>query len=1363
MKVAKNVFNKGVVSGIDPLAHPNDSLFDATNAEFSSVDGNLFAVSRQRGNTYSGQITPGYIAMATRTSGSVAYIFSVEVINERPTGRAQIGTFPSPDYSKKGVHEFRQEYAPLMNYGGDSQQYPLLNGPFVSRNFNVFPGSDIEMELQNDYDGSVNIIVNDGKNPTWIINSGFANRYGNFGELIEREGKATNKYHENNFKNTLRLILNSTKIMKVDFQGVLNGGSLRAGNYRYFFFYMTNDGSLTQMINESMDVQVFEGNSPADIKGDDATGNPTNKFVSFSLSNLDDSFPYIKVYFTYSYGSAEALKNSFELVNPVRFGSNSVLFTHTGMERQSGIDPDFLNKRIGSIESIGSITQIQGHLFGANIKEQGRNIREYRKFAAKVITGSKQIKMDLFGTAPVLANLSVGSTGPSVVGDAFSGGYYNPFNTYNHLGYMGRETYPFGIVFIYKDGTVTPAFPVLGVDNEEGNSDLALSSVTNWQVEQMIDNGGYLQANNDLVNTNGIYRFPKREVNPGLLLDPVDSGKAMVNGVTFQLPDINSSEFAELRNDTIGFFFVRGERKPDLISQGYLIDTVTVPSVDLGLPNEAFQSMAQYRAGYSPITSKFVPAFDFTLEAVKAYETYGRNQNRMRSNFKGDGGIYPYKLNFRNRDFAFREKFAFISAEVALEKEKTLQVLSAKNVSLHLMGKVITEYEFATASAMNGLADHFSLIRTKAFERAVQVLSAKANWVVGGSGLRNNEGFSAGLFVNARRERGNDVHYMHFPLRFNDYVGISIDAKLTLGEPAQLIGSNDGELLSGLLNKQRKAAALINVYDAAGPRTTDNLKSIYSSVANETYQQISRRFYWNDSIEGADPSLSVQANQDQNGKITCFGGDCFINPMFRKIFFNQYPDQTSPTDDTNENSKCNVGYTLGLVTESHLNAAIRSEETADVNEQGRRTFLPFGVDSNDTGDEFGENNPLRKSRLLESAILNKGYKAVHSLRNYFTVSDDSSYIGSNWFSRVIVSAKHSPNSFDNAYRNLSGINFQDYNPELGKIVRIMNYRDQLLAVYENGVLIIGVNQRIQTGSDAGGSIFIEAQGVLPPAASPLSLDTGSKWHDSIVNAYGTIMGIDSDRDVVWAITEGSLKEISLMRYDARLRQLLESFKSKEKGIFDNIVATHLDKKVVWSFLGKQKQDEAIGYDLLLQGFIGNVDYIPVASFKLPGRNYLFNARENHNYFYLHDSISAQYGTYFNRQYPFRISFVVNQEPDAEKVFDNLELISNHVLPDQVIYKTQGTRTIQQINFDAARKRLSNAVYRINKAEIAIPPVSEITEESLYGFVDQIKANAKSLLRKKSRQKGQAILIELVYGGNGLVKINSALTHYRNLK
>jgi|GEM_PF-4119355 hypothetical protein len=1362
MKQSKNVFSKGVVSGIDVLSHPKDSLWDAVNAEFVSSDGNLFAITNSKGFKLSGSITSGYIPVVAKSIKGIAYIFSIQLNGNIPTGRAEIGCYPSPDWESTTEKLLLDKYSPLMNYQGDNLFYPFFDGPFRSSLFNVKSDADYEIELQNDYDGSVNLILNDAKNPTLIINSGFKTVPGNKAVRVNRAGKATNRYGPENFDNTLKLILNSSRIMNVKFAGVNNGGQLQAGHYRYFFYYMTNDGTLTQMVNESMDVHVFNGNSPADTVGDRAKGDKTTKFVAFQLKNLDDSFPFIKVFYTYSFGETEAFSVTFELTNPVRFQDNSTRFTHTGFEPVNGTSPDFLNKRIGSIESVGSIAQVQGRLFAAKIKEKGRNLSLFRSFAARTSIGSRQIKMEIFGTQKNLSTVSAGSTGPNEVADAYAGGYYNPYNIYHYTGYFGNETTPFALVFIYKDGSVTPAFPVLGVDNSSGSNDSLLQTVGRWQIDLMIKEGGYLNGDQNLINTNGIYRFPKRENSTGITLDQINPGLAKVNGVTFKLPDINDPEYALIKAETIGFYLVRGERRPDLLSQGYLIDTINIPAIDVGNPNEPFQSIARFRGGYSEITSKFVPAFDFTLEAVKAYETYKDKGERLRSNYKGKGGIHPFKFNFKGRDFSFREKFAFISAEVILDKDKSLQVLSSKDIEIHLLGKVITDYDYPSTSKLDLNQTHFSLIRTKHFLQTSQVLEGKANWVVGGSGLKNNAGFSGAAFVNAREKTGDEISYYHFPIHFNDYVGITIPSKLSLGEPAPF-SEEDGLKQNEMLGEQKSSAALVNIYQKGGPRSVDTLKSIYATTLSESYQQISPRMYWDNQVEGADPEISLETLRDVNGLITAFGGDCYLNSVFRKVFFNQFKDISSEMDVTNDNSKTNVGYTLGLIAESHLNAAVRSELQADVNESARRTFTPYGLSNSDSGDSYGEGNLMRKSRLLESDLLNKGYKAVNSLRNYFTISDDSSYVGSNWFSRILSSGRHIPNSFDNGYRNLSGVNFEDYNPELGSITRIMNFKDNLLAVFENGVIVIPINQRIQTGSDSGGAVFLEAQGVLSPAATPLSLDTGSVWHDSIITAGEAIYGIDSTEDQVWRFNGTDFIAVSRMRIDPTLKTVLESFKNSEKKFSKNIVAHFDGNKIIWSFIGKTGGNQTIAYDLVIQEFVGSTSVVPQLSFMLPGKFLSFNSGWDTFRFWEHNSEQVNYGSYYGRQFPFSISFVVNEEQDIQKVFDNLDIISNRVFPDTIVYKTQGTRTQQKISFDPRVMRLSNVNYNKNQVNVSIPPTEQVTNQSEYDFVDSFRANSMALIRKKSRQKGHAILIQLIYNSKSLVKINSVLTSYRDVK
>ena len=442
---------------------------------------------------------------------------------------------------------------------------------------------------------------------------------------------------------------------------------------------------------------------------------------------------------------------------------------------------------------------------------------------------------------------------------------------------------------------------------------------------------------------------------------------------------------------------------------------------------------------------------------------------------------------------------------------------------------------------------------------------------------------------------------------------------------------------------------------------------------------------------------------------------------------------------------------------------LRSEQISDINEPGRRTFAPYNVIGVRPGDAFGQGNPLRRSRILESALIDRGFRFNRSQRDYFVLAANLSFIGSNWFARVIASPRYIPNSFDNAYRNLNGLNFQDYNAELGAIVRIMNYNDSLLVIYERGIIILPINERIQTGADSAGAILVEAMGILPPTGGPVNLRMGTMWHDSVISADSGVYGIDTDTFTLWAFTSEGFSEVSRLRYEPEMSRLFSSYRNAERSLIGKNIVAHYERvqrRILWSVIDGRGISEAFAYNELTQSFTGSLDYVPLKSFNINGRFHSFNSEENRNQLFIHHSKSVPYCNFYGRQYGFAISFVVNENSDLQKVFDNLVLISNNILPDRITYITQGTRTVQQVVYDPRIRRISNVHYHKNQANVAIPTVQEVTDQGEKGFIPALRDNTASMLRKKSKQKGKAILITLEYRGDKMVKISSVLTDYR---
>src|SRR5690606_34567359 len=147
-----------------------------------------------------------------------------------------------------------------------------------------------------------------------IVNSGFSVLPGNEFKIIDRIGtKDTNRYDKSNFSNIINLISRSNKILKINFEGVDGGGSLKGGNYQYYFKYATMDGNETEVVGQSFTVSVVHGNTVATIRGSKGEGENTDKRVRFVLSNLDQAYKYVNVYFVFTAGDIQEIKSAFRI------------------------------------------------------------------------------------------------------------------------------------------------------------------------------------------------------------------------------------------------------------------------------------------------------------------------------------------------------------------------------------------------------------------------------------------------------------------------------------------------------------------------------------------------------------------------------------------------------------------------------------------------------------------------------------------------------------------------------------------------------------------------------------------------------------------------------------------------------------------------------------------------------------------------------------------------------------------------------------------------------------------------------------------------------------------------------------------
>ncbi len=596
-----NSFNKGLTTDLNILSTPKEIYIDSLNATVITHSGGEFAIQTERGNKKVAMLPEGYLPLGAKDYNGIAYIISYNPT----TNKGQIGSYPSPDPNSNNLID---SYLPFQNYLNealpinDTTINDLSNyGDFDTSLFNLSLCKPLDVEIQQSYDNTVNVIFTDNNNKIRIINSRFSQLPNKQYEIINRLGTNDgNLYNKLSFDSRINLIQTTVKIPVLEFNGVLSGGKLQAGGYYYYFFYETQDGNRTDVIEQSRLVSVFEGSTLQNIKGGAAE---TNKLVQFTLSNLDISYPYLRVYYSYAIGETDldSVQQLYLIENLYEINADTLTFIHTGYENVTLVDNANLNLNYSSIAKARTLAQVQGRLFIGNVSERTYDYVPLQELAKGFFADYAEEQLPSYNTiTDIDNNVSIDQTNNT-------GGYANPINIYNKVGYWGGETYQFGVVFILNDGTTSNVFPCTAVDrvaNISGSVSNPNYSINGWDSYQ---------------NINGALRFPNR-TQLGQLFT---TNSVTILGVKFTIPTIPQ----EVKDIAKGLFFVRANRIQDCYIQGLVTPTLKVNSItttsgidhdDVIFNNSWAESVMNSRA-VLPIPTGYIESSGFYRDDVDQF------------------------------------------------------------------------------------------------------------------------------------------------------------------------------------------------------------------------------------------------------------------------------------------------------------------------------------------------------------------------------------------------------------------------------------------------------------------------------------------------------------------------------------------------------------------------------------------------------------------------------------------------------------------------------------------------------------------------------------------------------------------------
>lgn len=557
----------------------------------------------------------------------------------------------------------------------DNQDEPVLYEKgqlidFVTDELKFSLDHPVHIVPQYSYDGSVNLIINDGLNIPRLINSRFSATGRNTYEIIDRKGSNdTNIYDQGeqfDIDTSLYKIVNN--IPKITFLGTPSGGNLKVGNYHFYFKLADADGNETDFVAESGLVSVFIGHGSYNSVHTGTKNENSTKQVEFKLDNVDSAYDYIYVYYSrYTAENNDNAQYEYKKINK-KYSRTSPKLVITGFEETEDISVTDINTSYNIVDAVQTSAVCQNMLFMGNVKKQNIPYEELQDLSLRILP--------FLGRKPYNPELDYDYNCTN-----YEESYINPKFIYNNTGYWKEELYRFGIVYILPNGQLTPVFNVRGGINIGGvNSQAQYNGFSNIPIYETNKFGEEKRRfikyneNNFLIAETVDETYANVETSANNDIDVVDFNKVggnlvqtavipneNVKGVCSfspHLQDVNQDDNEiyyvrffmdkdlkdELRKHVKGFFFVRQTRIPSVLAQG----------ITIGIDKES-------RTPTIPTAGGILTQLGDNLE-----KTHVETENINGVNYISEGFLKRYSFTFKKKSSSFWKKIGSIMGVAAL-------------------------------------------------------------------------------------------------------------------------------------------------------------------------------------------------------------------------------------------------------------------------------------------------------------------------------------------------------------------------------------------------------------------------------------------------------------------------------------------------------------------------------------------------------------------------------------------------------------------------------------------------------------------------------------------------------------------------
>ena len=558
---------------------------------------------------------------------------------------------------KKTVVEDKEVYEPL------TEDLPILHEKgelvdFVTDELKFDLKHPVNIVPQYSYDGSVNLIINDGINTPKLINSRFSATGKNTYEIVDRKGNNdTNIYDQGDqFEIDTSLYKRVISIPKLSYEGTSSGGNLKVGNYHFYIKLSDADGNETDFVAESGLVSIFIGFGNPDSLTTGVKNQNSFKTVNLYMSNIDSAYDYLYVYYSrYTAEQGENFNTEYIKIDKKFVVSNqgTCNISINGYEPTIPITAADINDTFEIVDAAKAQVSCQNMLFLGNVHKPEIPYKELSDLSLHFLPYLKnkdyECKFD--------QNYNINTS---------SLGYWDSQYIYNYVGYWNNEFYRLGVVYILPNGELTPVFNIRGCSNvveyKEPKKKVEKEETTNRENLDKKEDYSSLYTDIPLYINNERNYINYSETDYQLVANKVrdkDLKSTAINEnikgvIRFQSDKdadtihsldirINDEAMQELKKYVKGFFFVRQTRIPTILAQG----------ITLGLDQNS----------YTPT----IPTAGGLLEQLSDSldKTYVTTEDINDVNYVSEGFLSRYQFKFKKKSSSLWGKIGKIAAITA--------------------------------------------------------------------------------------------------------------------------------------------------------------------------------------------------------------------------------------------------------------------------------------------------------------------------------------------------------------------------------------------------------------------------------------------------------------------------------------------------------------------------------------------------------------------------------------------------------------------------------------------------------------------------------------------------------------------------